>query len=216
MDPDALAIAKENVESQEMEDEITFLHRQIAASAETATSTDVDLFIPDAPELTEELEEEGEDGKVKKRRRKIETVVMNPPFGSWNKGIDMVFLETACKVGVSTDAARAASLTYRRPQIAGTAVYSLNKSSTREFIERKAKQFGFEGEVIAEMRVSAVYDAVVEVLSAFSPFKRAPADLGAPSSPQFDLPKTMAFHKKASVDIQVDMWRFVRVSGTPA
>ncbi|ORY85396.1 S-adenosyl-L-methionine-dependent methyltransferase [Leucosporidium creatinivorum] len=164
MDPDALAIARENVASVEMEDEVSFLHRQIAASAETATSKEVDLFTPHAPELTEEIEEENEDGEVEKRSRKIDTVVMNPPFGSWNKGIDMVFLETAC-------------------EIAHSAVYSLNKSSTRDFIERKAKQFGFEGEVIAEMR--------------------------------YDLPKTMAFHKKATVDIQVDMWRFVRVSGEP-
>lgn len=28
---------------------------------------------------------------------------------------------------------------------------------------------------------------------------------------RYDLPKTMAFHKKQSVDIQVDMWRFERV-----
>jgi predicted RNA methylase len=29
--------------------------------------------------------------------------------------------------------------------------------------------------------------------------------------PQYDLPKTMAFHKSKSVDIQVDFFRFVRV-----
>lgn len=101
MDPDALAIARENIASQEMEDEITFLHRQIAASAETATSKEVPLFSPDAPELKEEIEEEDEEGEKTTRRRKVDTVVMNPPFGSWNKGIDMVFLEVACKVSRS-------------------------------------------------------------------------------------------------------------------
>lgn len=98
MDLDALSTARENVASVEMEDEISLLHRQIATSAETATSKEVELFTPQAPELTEEIEEENEDGLVEKRSRKIDTVVMNPPFGSWNKGIDMVFLETACKV----------------------------------------------------------------------------------------------------------------------
>jgi predicted RNA methylase len=28
---------------------------------------------------------------------------------------------------------------------------------------------------------------------------------------QYDLPKTMAFHKKATLDIQVDFWRFSRI-----
>ena len=40
------------------------------------------------------------------------------------------------------------------PQVARTAVYSLNKSSTRDFIRRKAATFGFDGVVLAEMRVS--------------------------------------------------------------
>jgi predicted RNA methylase len=38
--------------------------------------------------------------------------------------------------------------------VAEEAVYSLNKTSTRDFILKKAKSFGFEGEVLAEMRVS--------------------------------------------------------------
>ena len=41
-------------------------------------------------------------------------------------------------------------------QLAETAVYSLNKTSTRDFIERKAKSFGFSGTVIAQMRVRVV------------------------------------------------------------
>jgi predicted RNA methylase len=51
-------------------------------------------------------------------------------------------------------------------QIARTAVYSLNKSSTREFIEKKAKVFGFKGVVIAQMRVSLIF-LVLELLSGY-------------------------------------------------
>ena len=41
-----------------------------------------------------------------------------------------------------------------RTQVAEEVIYSLNKTSTRDFILKKAKSFGFEGEVLAEMRVS--------------------------------------------------------------
>ncbi|GAA6035378.1 hypothetical protein JCM8097_008844 [Rhodosporidiobolus ruineniae] len=142
LDPDALEIARANVESVEMDEHISFVHAEIAPAGSPPSVEGVPVFDPKA--MVD---------------HPIDTVVMNPPFGSWKKGIDMVFLELACS-------------------IAQTAVYSLNKTSTREFIERKAKQFGFEGTVIAQMR--------------------------------YDLPKTMAFHKQKSVDIEVDMWRFER------
>jgi putative methylase len=95
VDPDALAIAKENIESLEMEEEITLLNARIGHSIDvpsegksheksvtrdSADSGSLALFSPD--ELT----------------RRIDTCVTNPPFGTWNKGIDMVFLEEACKV----------------------------------------------------------------------------------------------------------------------
>ncbi|GAA6011783.1 hypothetical protein JCM8202_004149 [Rhodotorula sphaerocarpa] len=141
-DADALAIARENVASLEMEDHIEFTHAEIATSGSTPSDENIPIF------------------GAERAGRKFDTVVMNPPFGSWTKGIDMVFLELAC-------------------QLAETAVYSLNKTSTRDFIERKTKSFGFTGTVIAQMR--------------------------------YDLPKTMAFHKQKSVDIEVDMWRFERI-----
>ncbi|GAA5943856.1 METTL5 family protein [Sporobolomyces koalae] len=116
MDPDALAIARENVESVEMEEHIEFVHAEIGTKGSKPTLEGVPIFDPES---------------VLKERP--DTVVMNPPFGTWNKGIDAVFLEIGCKV-------------------AKTAVYSLNKSSTREFLERKAKSLGFTGTVIAQMR----------------------------------------------------------------
>lgn len=88
----------------------------------------------------------------------FETVVMNPPFGTKNNaGIDMKFLETAIKLSSNT-------------------IYSLHKSSTRDYVLSKASQLGATGTVIAELR--------------------------------YDLPRVYKFHKKASVDIQVDFIRF--------
>ncbi|KAM9804971.1 rRNA N(6)-adenosine-methyltransferase METTL5 [Neosynchiropus ocellatus] len=90
--------------------------------------------------------------------KKFDTVIMNPPFGTkHNQGMDMKFLRTALTM-------------------AETAVYSLHKTSTREHIEKKAKDWGVKMEVIAELR--------------------------------YDLPASYKFHKKKSVDIQVDFIRF--------
>ncbi|KAI8979451.1 methyltransferase-like protein 5-like protein [Mycotypha africana] len=65
---------------------------------------------------------------------KIDTVIMNPPFGTKNnKGIDMLLLKKAIDV-------------------ATTSVYSLHKTSTREHIEKKAKEWGVTVEVVAAMK----------------------------------------------------------------
>lgn len=63
----------------------------------------------------------------------FDTVVMNPPFGTRNKGLDMDFV---C-VGLN---------------LAKTAVYSLHKTSTRNYVVRKAKGWNVNAEVIAELR----------------------------------------------------------------
>lgn len=84
-------------------------------------------------------------------------------------------------------------------QIAKTAVYSLNKTSTREFIERKAQTFGFKGTVIAQMRVR---------LSRLPFSETRPSLFWMLAHPlvylQYDLPQTMSFHKKKTVDMRVD------------
>lgn len=83
---------------------------------------------------------------------------MNPPFGTKkNAGVDIKFLDIALKVASNT-------------------VYSLHKTSTRDYVLSKAIQLGAEGTVIAELR--------------------------------YDLPRIYKFHKKDSVDIQVDFIRF--------
>ncbi|KAI0524361.1 hypothetical protein KFK09_003728 [Dendrobium nobile] len=69
------------------------------------------------------------------RGQVIDTVVMNPPFGTRKKGSDMEFLSVAFKV-------------------ASQAVYSLHKTSTREHIKRVAlRDFSANSaEVLCELR----------------------------------------------------------------
>ncbi|KAJ0449524.1 putative DNA methylase, N-6 adenine-specific, methyltransferase small domain-containing protein [Helianthus annuus] len=65
----------------------------------------------------------------------VDTVVMNPPFGTRKKGADMEFLSVALKV-------------------ASQAVYSLHKTTTREHIKRAALRDynASSAEVICELR----------------------------------------------------------------
>lgn len=63
----------------------------------------------------------------------FDIVVMNPPFGTRNKGVDMEFVETGLR-------------------IASKSVYSLHKSSTRKHVLNMAKKWGVDGKVIAELR----------------------------------------------------------------
>ncbi|KAJ2779043.1 hypothetical protein GGI15_003999 [Coemansia interrupta] len=94
-------------------------------------------------------------------QRKFDTAVLNPPFGTkpGNKGIDLLFLQAACTM------------------VEG-AVYSLHKTSTRDFLVKKAQSWGFDCEVLAELK--------------------------------FDVPMMYKFHKKKSVDIEVDLLRLSR------
>lgn len=71
----------------------------------------------------------------------VDTVLTNPPFGTkHNAGIDVAFLKCACR-------------------LARRAVYSFHKTSTREYILRKAKDWNMGAEVVAEMKfdIPAMY-----------------------------------------------------------
>lgn len=64
----------------------------------------------------------------------VDTVVMNPPFGTRNKGVDVLFLERALAL---------------RPR----AIYSLHKSATRNFLLQKAaRDWGVQAQVLAQLR----------------------------------------------------------------
>ncbi|XP_010447912.1 PREDICTED: methyltransferase-like protein 5 [Camelina sativa] len=73
--------------------------------------------------------------KLELKGQIVDTVVMNPPFGTRKKGADMEFLPAAMKV-------------------ASHAVYSLHKTSTREHIKRAAlRDFNAKSaEVLCELR----------------------------------------------------------------
>lgn len=63
----------------------------------------------------------------------FDTVVMNPPFGTRTKGVDLEFVNVALR-------------------LARTAVYSLHKTSTRQHILKQAQAWGVEAKVVAELR----------------------------------------------------------------
>ncbi|KAL2555204.1 S-adenosyl-L-methionine-dependent methyltransferase superfamily protein [Forsythia ovata] len=72
---------------------------------------------------------------LKWRDRIVDTVVMNPPFGTRRKGVDMDFLFVALKV-------------------ASQAVYSLHKTTTRDHVKRTAlrEYNAASAEVLCELR----------------------------------------------------------------
>lgn len=92
-------------------------------------------------------------------RLTADTVIMNPPFGTRRKGADIEFLRAAFALSRHS-------------------VYSLHKSSTRDYIQRLAQR---------ELRAQSA-----EVLAQL----------------RYDLPATYKFHKQKSKDIEVDLWRF--------
>ncbi|XP_013114692.1 rRNA N6-adenosine-methyltransferase Mettl5 [Stomoxys calcitrans] len=64
----------------------------------------------------------------------FDTIVTNPPFGTkHNAGMDMQFIETAI-------------------HLATAAVYSLHKTSTRDYILKKSKDWKVRGEVVAQLK----------------------------------------------------------------
>ncbi|XP_059471211.1 rRNA N6-adenosine-methyltransferase METTL5 [Neocloeon triangulifer] len=126
IDPDAISIAKQNLEETEVEVEV--------------------------------IQDDVEAGLGFRWEKRVDTVLMNPPFGTKkNKGADLTFLQEGLRMATG-------------------AVYSLHKTSTRQHVLSKAKQWGVEAQVVAELR--------------------------------YDLPATYRFHKKQSVDIEVDFIRF--------
>lgn len=95
---------------------------------------------------------------TEKNRLKFDTIFMNPPFGTKNnEGIDVKLLEVALLC-------------------AERSVYSLHKTTTRDYILQRAKRKKIHCEVIATLK--------------------------------FDLPKSYKFHRKDSMNVQVDCFRF--------
>lgn len=62
----------------------------------------------------------------------FDTVIMNPPFGTRNKGVDVEFIKAGLQLA--------------------NVVYSLHKTSTRDFFLRKCKDLNVQCKVMAELR----------------------------------------------------------------
>ncbi|KAF9427793.1 hypothetical protein BGZ76_002188 [Entomortierella beljakovae] len=118
IDPDAIAIAQQNCD--EFEIEMDFILTDLSAIPAPTTSTTEDS-------------KSNTRGPYEMMKGKLDTILMNPPFGTKLKGIDMVFL----KKGID---------------LANHAVYSLHKTSTRDHILKKAKEWGVECKVVAELK----------------------------------------------------------------
>eukprot|EP01125_Pyxidicula_operculata_P018153 TRINITY_DN6433_c0_g1_i1.p1 TRINITY_DN6433_c0_g1~~TRINITY_DN6433_c0_g1_i1.p1 ORF type:complete len:192 (+),score=19.90 TRINITY_DN6433_c0_g1_i1:149-724(+) len=117
IDPTALETCKENLTEFEMEEDIKLLECDVSQ----LSFKDNKFFVDGKSEPLLEI------------ATQVDTVIMNPPFGTKTKGIDMVFLQKAF-------------------QIASGAVYSLHKTSTRAHILRKAQELGVQAKVVAELR----------------------------------------------------------------
>lgn len=101
IDEEAIAIATENVENMELSDRVEFC---------TLDVNRIDHFV------------------AHNRRFMFDTVIMNPPFGTKRKGVDISFLQAAV-------------------QMSNASVYSMHKSSTRNYILKKASSWNVKAEV---------------------------------------------------------------------
>lgn len=155
IDPTAITIAQEN--AQQLEVDIDFVLCDVSEleihSTLEALLTAVLAFTP--------------------RPEKFDTIIMNPPFGTRVKGIDMTFLLKAVNVRLLSNCVE--HCLHSAQACAGGAVYSLHKSSTRAHILKTVAAWGCKGSAVAQLR--------------------------------FDIPQMYAFHRKKSVDVEVDLIR---------
>ncbi len=113
IDPDALEIARENISTCEVEDQIELLQID-AQSFEEMVKIRLNATQKEPANETIDVPEELKEKPKRKRPKNLfDTVVINPPFGTRIKGADMQFLKIATELTNST-------------------VYSLHKTSTRE------------------------------------------------------------------------------------
>ncbi|PRP80636.1 methyltransferase-like protein 5-like [Planoprotostelium fungivorum] len=143
LDESALEIARENCE--EIEADVELFHHDVntltreillqkieerrAQNDEASEEEETNEETNEEKDDGEDEEDETDDGPIEH----IDTVIMNPPFGTRKQGADMMFVQKALT-------------------IAKTAVYSLHKTSTREYILKKCEEWGVQAEVVAQLR----------------------------------------------------------------
>lgn len=124
IDQDALDICQENIEIYDLET-IDLLQLDISKvrcqEEDRDSETETDCAVKCCSDL-------------QKFNKCFDTVITNPPFGTKrNKGMDMIFLQTALAMSKNS-------------------VYSFHKTSTRQYISEKAKQWNVEMKVLGEIR----------------------------------------------------------------
>ncbi|MEM3506122.1 MAG: METTL5 family protein [Candidatus Bathyarchaeia archaeon] len=74
-------------------------------------------------------------GDIECIRNDFDTVLMNPPFGSWRRGVDIIFLKKAIEIS--------------------KVAYSLHKrdKKSREYILKKVKEFGAKIDKVYELEM---------------------------------------------------------------
>lgn len=154
-DEAALQLAIENVNDMEMDDKISFILAKIKTVTGKMPSSNTKRGNsrggrggrgggrqmgrgrggPKPTAVTEPIELIlSDDDGVPLRSKCVDTVLCNPPFGTKNNaGMDVRFLRTATR-------------------LAKRAVYSFHKTSTRDYLMRKIREWGMTVEVVAEMR----------------------------------------------------------------
>ena len=214
IDPDALRVAAENVAEFEVP---------------------IDLVCCDLQQLSPRLGGEGVGC--------FDCVVTNPPFGTQkdSNGVDMVFLRRGLDMCKQARAAAVLAPAFwsKLPGPAALpalhaqegAVYSLHKSSTRAFIQKKVAEWGAEAKVVAQLRfeIPKMRWSAVEAAAPAGCHTRLPhARQGChgrrrnarvpcpwPGSESHVEPFSHCthrykHHKHASKDVDVDFWRVCR------
>ena len=149
----ALEVALKNKASLELGN-VDFIQADVLTLAESGLLSSYNQQIETTPSSSSSSPEQL---IVRPLVKVFDIAIINPPFGTKQKGVDMQFLRQGL-------------------QLVRKAVYSFHKTSTRAHIEKVSKGWGVKGEVLAEL--------------------------------VFDLPKMYKSHRKETVDIRVDFWRF--------
>ncbi len=129
------------------------------------------------------------------RHGPFDTVIMNPPFGTRRAGADAAFVRAA--------------LALTGPD---GVVYSLHKSSTRAHFVRCAEAWGDDARTSTSAAAAAAAAAAGEDDASAGAGFSAGGPLGVElvAELRFAIPATYEFHREKSVDVAVDLLRFVK------
>jgi len=120
--------------------------RQCQENMDQFDITTIDLVQADCEKILKRYINEEEDETFLRLFNKFDTVIMNPPFGTKDykpKANDESGLSS---LGIDMKFLKLASL------LSSGSIYSIHKTVSRDFIERKAKKWGLRMEVVSELK----------------------------------------------------------------